>query len=142
MAALSAARNTLRRGTYDDNIASYPVGNDIVYAGGLVSMLVSSGTGVLLAGQDTDNHRCIGVAMETVDGTGGDSPQCRVQTEGEVLLATTGATSASVGLVALISDDQTVLTTGPTHGIIVGNITEVVSATLVWVKLNPYHVTA
>jgi len=142
MAALTAARNTLKRGTYDQNMASIPVGNDIVYAGGLVSMLVSSGTGVILAGQDTDHHRCFGVAAETVDGTGSDEPRCDVHTEGEFLFDTTGADSAKTGLVALISDDQTVLTTGPSHGIIVGIITEVVSATKVWVKLNPYHVTA
>lgn len=143
MAALSAGIPISIRGMNAESaLREFPVGNDIVYHGGLVSMLVSGGTGVLLAGQDTDNHRCMGIALETVDGTGGDLPTCKVFTEGTVLLGASGLTSADVGKVALISDDQTVATSGPTHGIIVGIIEEVVSATKCWVRLNPYHATA
>lgn len=140
MAALSAARNTPSRDP--GGLRSFPVGNDIVYAGGLVSMLVSGGTGVILAGQDTDNHRCMGIALETVDGTGGTSPQCEVYTEGTFLLSASGLTSASTGAVAHISDDQTIVTSGTSNTIIVGIIEQVVSATKAWVRLNPYHVTA
>jgi hypothetical protein len=143
MAALAAGIPISVQGVVpESSVREFKVGNDIVYMGGLVSMLVSSGTGVILAGQDTDNHRCMGIALETVDGTGLDTPYCKVLTEGSVVLGTTGATSAMTGLVALISDDQTVLTTGPTHGIIVGIIEEVISATKVRVRLNPYHATA
>ena len=142
MAVLTAARNTLKRGTFDQNIYGAKVGNDIVYAGGLVSMLVSGGTGVILAGQDTDNHRCFGVASETVDGTGGTSPICDVFTEGEFLFNIVGATAAVVGVPAHILDDQTVAISGTSNTIGVGIITEFVDATHVWVKLNPYLVTA
>lgn len=140
MAALSAARNTPARDP--GGLRSFPVGNDIVYAGGLVSMLVSSGTGVLLAGQDTDNHRCMGVALETVDGTGLDSPQCEVYTEGTFQFGASSPLASWVGVPALISDDQTVAIS-TTHGIIIGIIEEVdTTNSKVWVRLNPYHVTA
>lgn len=142
MAAATAARDTLKRGTWDRNIYGAKVGSDIVYAGCLVSMLVSGGTGVILAGQDTDNHRCMGIAAETVDGTATTEPRCDVYTEGEFLLGATSATSAWVGCVAHISDDQTVVISGTSNTIIVGIITEYVDASHVWVKLNPYHVTA
>ena len=140
MAALTAARNTPIEAP--GGIRSFPVGNDIVYAGGLVSMLVSGGTGCILAGQDTDNHRCMGIAMETVDGTGGDLPECRVYTEGSAILATVAGTSAMVGTVAHISDDQTVVNTGTSNAIIVGVIERLVDSTHFKVRLNPYHVTA
>lgn len=135
MAALSAARNTPKRGTWDKNIHTAKVGNDIVYAGGLVSSLAVSGTGVILAGQDTDNHRCIGVALETVDGTGGTTPLCKVATEGEFLFTGT-FTAADVYKDAVILDDQTIGTSGSTNTILVGVITEYVDATHAWVKLN------
>lgn len=141
MAALSAARNTPARDP--GGLRSFPVGNDIVYAGGLVSMLVSGGTGVILAGQDTDNHRCMGIALETVDGTGGDSPQCEVYTEGTFLLDATSPATSWVGAVAHISDDQTVVISGTSNTIIVGIIEEVdTTNSKAWVRLNPYHVTA
>ena len=143
MAVLTAARV----GSYTRDPGQYrkfKVGNDIVYAGGLVSMLVSSGTGVLLAGQDTDNHRCMGVAMETVDGTGGDTPYCEVMTEGSVLLNATSCATSWVGQVAVISDDNTVvLAASATHDIIVGLIEEVDTTNeTAWVRLQPSHVTA
>jgi len=143
MAVLAAARNTPMKDHVDFK-RSYPVGNDIVYQGGIVSMLVSSGTGVLLAGQDTDNHRTVGVAAETVDGTGGDSPSCEVYTAGSFQFAASSPTSAWVGNVACISDDQTVqLAATATHNIIVGLIEEVDTTNdLVWVRLQPSHVTA
>ncbi len=143
MAALSAARNTPMK-DHVNFVRAYPVGNDIVYQGGLVSMLVSGGTGVLLAAQDTDNHRCIGVAKETVDGTGGDSPMCEVYTAGSFQFAASSPTTAWIGVAVCVVDDQTVgLAATTTHDIIVG-LCEGVDATngLVWVRLQPDHVTA
>lgn len=135
MAVLTAARNTLKRGTWDKNIHAAKVGNDIVYAGGLVSSLAVAGTGVILAGQDTDNHRFIGVALETVDGTGGDTPLCDVATEGEFLFTGT-FTTADVYKDAVILDDQTIGTSGSSNTIFVGVITEYVDATHAWVQLG------
>ena len=142
MAVLTAGRvGSYTRGP--GQYRKFKVGSDIVYAGGIVSMLVSGGTGVILAGQDTDNHRCVGIAMETVDGTGGDTPYCEVMTEGSVLLNSTGVTTAMVGTVAYISDDQSVLNTGTSHDIIVGLIEEVDTTNAkAWVRLQPSHATS
>lgn len=142
MAALTAARNTPSR--EPGGLRGFPVGNDIVYAGGLVSMLVTAGTGVLLASSDTDNHRCMGVAIETVDGTGGTLPNCDVYTTGTFQFDADTPLTSWVGNVACVVDDQTVgLAATPTHDIIIGIIEEVdVVNSKVWVRLNPYHVTA
>jgi hypothetical protein len=106
-------------------------------------MLTTAGTGLILAGQDTDDHRCMGVAAETVDGTGGDEPRCAVFTEGSFWFNHVGCTTAMVGTVAHISDDNHVLNTGTSNAIIVGTIEEVDTANAKsLVRLNPYHVTA
>jgi hypothetical protein len=143
MAVLTAGRV----GSYTRDPGQYrkfKVGNDIVYAGGIVSMLISGGTGVLLAGQDTDNHRVVGIAMETVDGTGGDEPYCNVMTEGSVLLNATSCATSWVGVAGCCADDQTVvLAASVTHNIIVGLIEEVDTTNeTAWVRLQPSHVTA
>ena len=143
MAVLSAARNTPMK-DHVNFIRAYPVGNDIVYQGGLVSMLTTGGTGVLLASTDTDNHRCIGVAKETVDGTGGTSPMCEVYTAGSFQFNATSPATSWIGVDLFISDDNTLVLTGSTsHAIRVG-LCEAVDTvnSLVWVRLKPDHLTS
>ena len=141
MAVLAAAYNAPQ--IDPSGLRDFRVGNDIVYAGGLVSMLTTAGTGLILAGQDTDNHKCIGVACETVDGTGGTEPRCAVWTEGSFWFNSVAVTTAMVGTIAYISDDNHVVNTGTSNTIFVGTIEEVdTTNALALVRLNPYSITA
>jgi len=141
MTALAAAFN----GPSIDpsGLRDFRVGNDIVYAGGLVSMLTTAGTGLILAGQDTNNHKCVGVAAETVDGTGGTEPRCEVFTEGSFWFNATSPATSWVGVVAHIVDDNTVAISGTSNTIFIGTIEEVDTVnSKVLVRLNPYSITA
>lgn len=84
------------------------------------------------------NERFAGVAVETVDNSGGaaGAKVVRVWRRGVVSVGCSGATQATVGSLAYVSDDQTVTFTGGAGAIPIGTVVGFVSATEVRVDIN------
>jgi hypothetical protein len=136
MTAATVDRATTYKSASDE-IRSCPVAdNVIVVKGALVSQNAS---GYAVTSADTASTKCVGIAMEHVDNTttghtaGGK--QVRVRSGCEVLLNGVSLTQASVGLPALIVDNQTVQTGATTNSIHAGLISQYVSATSCWVDI-------
>lgn len=136
MTALSAALQ--QHGAYPNEawcVAKGVMGTDIIYQGGLVSSVTTDG--LLLAGQDTANHKFRGVALATVDNSAAASGvEASLWTEGIFTFAISAATEAVVGQTAYIVDDATVAISGTSNSVKCGTIVEMVSASLVRVKIN------
>lgn len=140
MTALSADRN----GTYFREISArtptkeYPViASDIIYAGALVS-LTSAGY-ARPADDDLVGDRFVGVAKKTANNSAGAAGaiDVEVKLEGEILVAMANAVQADVGTVATVLDDQTCGSAGDgTNDINVGMVSELESATQVWVMFS------
>lgn len=136
MANLTAARS-IQRG--QGQIRPYPLlASTKIFQGGLVSVVVASG----LAGKagDTAGTKFVGIADKTADNSTGAAAakKVRVWATGVVDLACSGATQAWVGQKVYAMDDQTVaLGATATNDILVGVVTEFVSATKVFVSLTP-----
>lgn len=84
-----------------------------------------------------------GIAREESDNTAagaanGDT-SVEAYTQGEFLLTGTGFTAADVGTAVYASDNFTITKTA-TANMLLGTVSEFVSATQVWVKLLPYGV--
>lgn len=71
----------------------------------------------------------------------GSTPEenTEVYTDGEFLLTGSGLAQADVGVLVYASDDATITKTS-TNNVLLGRITNFVSATQVWVKLLPFAV--
>ena len=84
------------------------------------------------------NERFAGVAVETVDNSGGNAGDktVRVWRRGVVSVGCSGATQATVGQLAYVSEDQTVTFSGAANAIPMGTVVEYVSATEVRVDIN------
>lgn len=136
MSALTAARQ--QTGAYPNAAwgqAKGLMGTDIIYQGGMVSSVTTDG--LLLAGQDAANHKFRGVAVETVDNSAAASDvYASLYTEGIFTFAISAATEAVVGQTAYIVDDQTVAISGTSNAVKCGTIVELVSASVVRVKIN------
>ena len=131
MAALTADRNTQsKRG----DLMIYPVeAGEVIYKGALVSV---DDDGYLMPGQDTAAHRCVGVADEKVDNTGGadGALSCRVRSGEKYRFAATSITQAMVGDAMFIVDDQTFDdAAGATNDVPCGRLVEYISATEGWI---------
>lgn len=133
--ALSANKDVPRQA---GELVSFAVeDNKHIYKGALV---VLNNAGYLEPATNAANKVLAGVAYEECDNTltghtqGGKS--CRVYRSGNFLLTTADLVQADVGLKCYIEDDNTVNDAGTsTQGIIAGIVTEVVSATEVWVDI-------
>lgn len=134
MTALAAARYTKSKNL--GSIKRYPVGVDIIYAGGMV-MLNSAGYAMPAAAAAT-NAGVVGVATETVDNSGGSAGDefVKVQ-EGWFLFAGTTLGQTTVGLPVYAEDDQTVDETQGANEPVAGILIEYVSASLGWVMIGP-----
>ncbi len=137
MAALTADRNTaIERG----EVRSYPVkGSTTIYAGSIVCVEASSGFAV--PGSDTAGLVFVGIAREQVANTGsnGDlSVNVDCAPGMVVLLNASGLAQADGdGTQALISDDQTVATSGTTNSIKIGKLAYFLNATTAAVMIEP-----
>ncbi len=116
----------------------FPVEDNVhIYQGSLVCV---NGNGNAVPAADTSGYVCVGVAYEEIDNTlvghtaGGKN--IRVLGERNFDLKASGLTQASVGLLAYVSDSATIVTSGTANAIIVGMITEYVSATECYVIIH------
>jgi predicted RecA/RadA family phage recombinase len=135
MANLTAAR-AVQRG--DGIIRPYKVAAVDIFAGALVSVVPA--TGYAQRAGDTATHKFVGVADKTVKNAGGaaGAKKVRVWAKGVFDLACSGADQTWVGQKVYVVDDQTVaLAATTTNDVLVGVVTEVVSATKVFVALTP-----
>ncbi len=132
MAALTKDRNTTRK---IGGQAAYPVAAGVkIYAGALVCINAS---GYAVPAADTAGLKLVGVSRQYVDNTGGaDGAQTvLVWKDGVFDFAAAGMTAADVGKPVFVADDQTVAL-ATTNGVGCGIITEVESATKVWVDID------
>lgn len=136
MANLTAAR-TIQRG--QGHIRPYKLlASTKVFAGALVSVVDASG----LAGQagDTAGTKFVGVADKTSDNSAGaaGAKKVRVWATGVIDLTCASADQTWVGKKVYAVDNQTVaLAATTTNDVLVGYVTEFVSATKVFVALTP-----
>lgn len=135
MAAATADREALHK---PGQLRAYPVtGAAKIYKGTLV---IADSNGYAKPGADAASSHFLGVSLEQADNTAGASGaiSCRVRKTGEYqfVYGPGGATQAKVGLAVNISDDSTVTDAATTNNIGCGVITEVVSATVVYVRID------
>lgn len=136
MAALTADKNTPSK--EGGRLQSVPLlANAIVFKGGFVSLVVASGF-AQAAGDDAGTI-FVGVAEDNVDNTGGANGDKSVQVDmGSVRrVVSVGLAQADLLKDAYLLDDQSVaLIGGVSNNIVMGRITEFISATEVYVKLR------
>lgn len=133
MTALAAARVTKSKNLGPKK--RYPVGVDIVYAGGMV-MLDSAGF-AMPAAAAAANAGVVGVATETVDNSGGAAgDEFVVVQEGWFLFAGTTIAQTSVGLPCYAEDDQTIDETAGANEPVAGILMEIVSSSSGWVRIE------
>lgn len=136
MAAATAARDSQRKA---GDIVSYkmPASTSVtIYKGTMVNVYVADG--YAYPGRNgTSTDKFVGVATETVSGNGtAGSARVKVFKTGTFLFAASGMAQTDVGKAAYISDDQTITLTS-TSAQLCGYIEEVLSATLVRVRITP-----
>lgn len=131
MAALTQDRNITRK---IGGQAAYPVAAGAkIYAGAMVCL---NANGYAVPAADQAGLRFVGVAREYVDNIGGanGAKLVLVWREGCFDFAASGMSAADVGKPVFVVDDQTVAL-ATTNGVGCGIITEVESATKVWVDI-------
>ena len=136
MAALTAARS-IQRG--QGQIRPYKLAASTkVFAGALVAL--DTATGFAVNATDAAARSFAGIADKTSDNSAGaaGAKKVRVWATGVVNLACSGADQTWVGKKVYAVDNQTVaLAATTTNDVLVGVVTEVVSATQVFVALTP-----
>lgn len=124
-------------------IKEFGVAVDIIYRGALV---VINAAGFLAPGSDTASEHCAGVALDEVDNSGGSAGDetCRVDIGGAEIKVTHeqgSMTAANIGDAAKVQLDNEVADAGTsTNDIHAGAISEIVSGTVVWVKLAGFGI--
>lgn len=138
MAALAADRVTKSKGKLRRQ--RYPMGDDIIYAGGMVCINQS---GYAVAASDTAGlSDVVGVSVATFDNAGGANGaiDCIVEYGGAFLVdAAASLTQVDVGRDAYVSDDQTLADyAAATNKIRAGRVLEFVDETQdkVWVNID------
>lgn len=134
MAALTKDRNTTRKAT--GQIAVYPVAQKVkIFAGSLVCL---DATGYAVPASDAAGLKFIGVSRVYVDNTGGANGAASVEVMRDGIFDYAAADMGidDVGKPVFIVDDQTVALTS-TNNVGCGIISEVESATKVWVDIAP-----
>jgi len=132
MANLTASREDMRK---NDDLVAYPVkAATTIFKGALVAV---DATGYAKPAAPADK-RVVGVAYESGNNSTGASGAitARVSRIASIQLNTAGLTIANVGDKVYVTDDNTV-TTVAAGSILVGVITEFISATIVRVALTP-----
>lgn len=134
--ALAAASELARQG---GDVHSIPIKvSTQIWKGALVAHDIVTGT--LVPCSDALGFKFAGVAAESKLGTTEAAISCRVYKTGTFLMTTSGATNAnSLGQVYYATDDATVaLIPSGTNPLAVGKCLEVVSATVVRVRIDGY----
>lgn len=133
MAALTADYNPLDK---EGILVAYPVGAGArIYKGALVSVRSDGYAYPARSGTATDQF--VGVAIESVDNTGGaaGAKSVRVQKQGTFVYNGTGFTQASVGQAFYAADDNT-LTTTATNNQLVGYGVEYISSAKLRIRID------
>ena len=138
MAAATAERVDVYRPSRGP-IKSRPVGVDIIYK---YTAVMVNAAGYLVPAADTANCFNAGVALETVDNSAGDvgDKMCLVDEGGAELKITQtdgSMTEANVGDPAYADNDQESKNAG---NVLQGELSEYVSATVMWLRLKPFGV--
>jgi len=131
MAALTKDRNTTRK---IGGQAAYPVAAGAkIYAG---SMVCLNSEGYAVPGADTAGLKFAGVSREYVDNSNGADGALKILVwkDGVFDFEAANISAADVGKPVFAADDQTVALT-TTNGVGCGIITELESATKVWVDI-------
>jgi hypothetical protein len=135
MANLTADREDLRQ---DGILVQYPVSNVKLFKGSIVAVNTS---GYAVKGVDTASFFLAGVAYEQVDNSAGSAgdKKIRVWRKGIFEFNFSGtASQADVGKSVYMVDDNTVaLAATTTNDVLVGRITEFVTASKVRVEISP-----
>ncbi len=133
MVALSA--KSVRASRRLGKMVSYSAGVGTIYAGALV--MIDTNGFALPAAASAGNNGCVGVAIATVDNSGGSAGDLKVTVqEGEFLLAASTIAQANVGELAYAEDDNTVDETQATNEPVAGVFVEFVSASEAWVAVS------
>lgn len=138
MAALSADL-VVNYKEIEGAILEVPIAVDIVYKGGLVAI---NAAGYGAPATDGAGETVLGIAIETVDNSGGSAGDLSVKVlSGIVLLSYATAADVgqtSVGQIATVSDDQTVdIAANTTNDIPAGVIVKYVSSSAVDLYIPP-----
>lgn len=134
MTAATEGRNTPRRNADD---FSFPVAAATKILAGTIVVINTSGYAE--AGATATGKKCVGVAMHSIDNTGGGNGDARVDVRrGCFHFANSGTTDeiklADVNANAYIVDNQTVAKTDGTASRSVAGVIRDVDATGVWVQ--------
>lgn len=134
MTALAAKRTTKSRNL--GRVYEFPAAVDIIYAGGMVNINAAGFAEPAMA--EASNGNVCGVAIETVDNSGGSAGTLNVRVqEGDFLFVATGTLAQTdVGAEMFASDDQTFSKTQASNEPSVGPLLEYVSATSGWVRVE------
>jgi hypothetical protein len=135
MSALAADRITQ---TKLPGLQSYPVAAATkIYAGSMVA--INGADGFAVPAADTDLFLVQGIALATVDNSGGADGDKRVQVFAPVIARLKGATleQNDVGKVVYVIDDETVDETAGTNSVKAGVLVEYISASEGWVLIHP-----
>lgn len=133
MTAAAADLDIVRR---DGQVINYKVeAAKLIYNGSLV---VLNGSGNAEPATDASSKTFIGVAAEQVDNSAGAAQALDVDVwvDGAYLMTGSGFAATDVGKPVYASDDNTI-TLRATYVVRVGTIVEYVSATQVWVRIEP-----
>jgi hypothetical protein len=136
MAALTAARNTPMQGGDGTFKMTIPLkANAKVWQGGLVAIDNTSGFGI--AGAAAATNICAGMALTSVDNTGGANGAVSVDVlcEAGFLLDCSGQAQTALGRLVYFVDDHTVTVTS-TGSAPVGVCINFISATQLWVYIG------
>jgi hypothetical protein len=120
------------------SIASYPVAaNTRIYKGALVVVRNTDGMAYNARTGNNSTDFFVGIAIETVDNTGGapGARRIRVAKEGSGVYTGTGFTQTNVSAIAYATDENTVTTTAGSN-VAVGHIVEVLSSTRARVRID------
>jgi hypothetical protein len=123
----------------DQEIRRYPVAGGMrIFKGGFVGLNLSKYARPLEAGD-----KCVGLAYDAADNTNGVNGEhsIRVYTQGDFLLALTGASRTDIGKAVYASDDAT-LTFSATGNSFVGVCVDVPVSGQVILRLDPHHAVA
>lgn len=103
-----------------------------------MGMVCTDATGYAVKADDAANYVFMGVAVAEADNSSGSSGDVNVLVKRNIVIPckTTGATQASVGKVAYVTDDETVALTAPTNAVRCGVVVGYISATEVLVKID------
>lgn len=136
MAALTAARNTPIMGGDGTFKMTLPLkANAKIWQGGLVAL--DNATGYAIAGAAATTNIAAGIALQSVDNTGGSNGALSVDVicEGAFLLDCSGQAQTVLGRLVYFVDDHTVTSTAAGSAS-VGVCVNFVSATQVWVYIG------